>query len=69
MRIRGFVIFFVGLGVLAFLMNGAANWLEMQPTPQNEKFKVVDRYDNRCDVVQYLPTNAARYYYFLDCRK
>jgi hypothetical protein len=69
MRIRGFVIFFVGLGVLAFLMNGAANWIEAQPTSQNEKFNVVDRYDNRCDVVEYLPTNAARYYYFLDCKK
>jgi hypothetical protein len=69
MRIRGFVIFFVGLGVLAFLMNGAANWIEAQPTSQNEKFKVVDRYDNRCDVVQYLPTYSARYYYFLDCKK
>ena len=33
MRIRGFVIFFVGLGFLALLMNGAANWLELQPTP------------------------------------
>ena len=68
MRIRGFVIFFVGLGVLAFIMNCAANWIEMQPTAKNERFKVVDTYDGRCDVVEYLPTNAARYYYFLDCR-
>jgi len=57
------------LGVLSFAMHFTANWLEMQPTPENEKFKVVDRYDNRCDVVQYTPTYSARYSYFLDCRK
>ena len=68
MRIRGFVIFFVGLGFLALLMNGAANWIEMQPTPVEQRFKVVDTYKG-CDVVEYSPTNAARYYYFLDCRK
>ena len=67
MRIRGFVIFFVGLGVLAFLMNGATNWLEAQPTPADQKFAVVDRYE-KCDVVQYSPTNAARYHYFLHCK-
>jgi len=68
MRIRGFIIFFVGLGVVAFAMNCAANWLEMQPTPEERKFDVVDTYRG-CDVVEYSPTNAARYYYFLDCRK
>ena len=68
MRIRGFVIFFVGLGVLAFLMNTSANWLEMQPTPAEQKFAVVDTYKG-CDVVEYAPTNAARYYYFLHCEK
>jgi len=68
MRIRGFVIFFVGLGFLALLMNGAANWIEMQPTPPNKKFEVVDTYKG-CDVVEYSPTNSARYYYFLHCPK
>jgi hypothetical protein len=68
MRIRGFVIFFVGLGVLAFLMNTSANWLEMQPTPADKKFEVVDTYKG-CDVVQYTPDHSARYTYFLDCRK
>jgi hypothetical protein len=68
MRIRGFVIFFVGLGVLVFLINFAANWLEMQPTPENKKFEVVDTYQG-CNVVQYTPTNAARYSYFLHCSK
>ena len=68
MRIRGFVILFVGLGFLALLMNGAANWLEMQPTPVEQRFKVVDTYKG-CDVVEYSPTNAARYQYFLHCPK
>ena len=65
--IRGIVVFVVGLSTLAFLMNGAANWLEMQPTPEERKFEVVDTYRG-CDVVEYNPINAARYYYFLDCR-
>jgi hypothetical protein len=68
MRIRGFVIFFVGLGVLALLMNSAANWIEMQPTPVEQRFKVVDTYKG-CDVVEYAPTNAARYQYFSHCPK
>jgi hypothetical protein len=32
------------------------------------KFAVVDRYQNRCDVIQYTPDNSARYSYFLDCK-
>jgi hypothetical protein len=32
------------------------------------KFEVVDRYQNRCDVIQYTPDNSARYSYFLDCK-
>ena len=68
MRIRGFVIFFVGLGVLAFIMNCAANWIEMQSTPEDKKFEVVDTYKS-CDVVRYTPDNSARYDYFLDCKK
>jgi len=49
-------------------MNGAANWLEAQPTPPDRKFQIVDAYKN-CNVVQYTPTNSARYTYFLDCEK
>ena len=67
--IRAFIIFGGVLIFLATIMNAAANWLEMQPSAPDQKFAVVDRYDNRCDVVQYTPTNAARYTYFLDCKK
>ena len=62
------VIFIVIILFFAFIANTAANWLEMQPTPPDKKFEVVDTYKG-CDVVQYTPTNAARYTYFLDCRK
>jgi hypothetical protein len=58
----------VSIFLLAFLMNTFANWLESQPTPPDQKFAVIDTY-NGCDVVQYTPTNAARYSYFLDCKK
>jgi hypothetical protein len=63
------IVFLFALVSLAVLMNGVANWLESQPSVPDQKFEVVDRYDNRCDVVQYTPTNAARYTYFLDCKK
>ena len=39
-----------------------------QPTPPDQKFEVVDTYRG-CSVVRYSPTNAARYTYFLDCKK
>ena len=58
----------VSILLLVFLMNGSANWLEAQPTPADQKFRVVDRYDGRCNVVQYTPDNSARYFYFLDCK-
>jgi hypothetical protein len=66
--IKGPFIFtaIVSIFLLVFLMNGG---LEMQPSAPDQKFAVVDRYDNRCDVVQYAPSNAARYSYFLDCKK
>ena len=65
---RNAILIFAGFGLLAFGMNFAANWLEMQPTPIERKFAVVDTYKG-CDVVQYGPTNAARYFYFLHCPK
>jgi hypothetical protein len=40
-----------------------------QPITPKSNFEVVDTYNNRCDVVQYAPSNAARYTYFLHCKK
>jgi hypothetical protein len=62
------IVFLFALVSLAVLMNGVANWLEAQPSAPNQKFAVVDTY-NGCDVIQYAPSNAARYTYFLDCKK
>jgi hypothetical protein len=59
------ISFVIGISVLAFILNGTANWLEAQPA--DRKFAVVDNYKG-CEVVQYSPTNAARYYYFLHCK-
>jgi hypothetical protein len=71
MRIRGFIIFFVGICVLAVIMRGTANWLEMQPTPADKKFEVVDTYsyeDRTCSVIRY--TNpSTTWVYFLDCKE
>jgi hypothetical protein len=54
--------------LLSVILNGAANWLDSQPTSSNQRFEVVDEYKG-CDVVQYNPDGSARYSYFLDCRK
>ncbi len=62
-------IFVIVVSVLlyVYIAYNSANSQGSQPTPENEKFAVVDRYKG-CDVVQYTPTNAARYTYFLDCK-
>ena len=66
--IRNVIIFGGVLIFLATIMNAAANWLEVQPSAPDQKFAVVDTYRG-CSVVRYTPTNAARYSYFLDCKK
>jgi len=66
--IKRSIIIVTGIVLLSFVMNGAANWLEAQPSTPDQKFEVVDTYRG-CSVVQYTPTNASRYSYFLDCKK
>ena len=58
----------IGISAIALAIHGAANWLDMQPSPPDRKFEVVDTYKG-CEVVQYTPDNSARYTYFLDCSK
>ena len=65
---KSIIVIIVGIAALSFLINGAANWLESQPSPPDQKFEVVDAY-KECDVVRYTPDNSARYSYFLDCKK
>ena len=68
MIMKNAIIFGGVLIFLAAVISGAVNWMGSQPSP-DERFQIVDRYNNRCDVIQYSPTNAARYTYFLDCKK
>ena len=55
------------VGLLAIILNGAANWLDAQPSPPDQKFEVVDTYKG-CDVVRYTDSSMATYKYFLDCK-
>ena len=64
---KGIIIFFVGLSVLALILNGAANWVESKPSPPERKFEVVDTYKG-CNVVRYTPDYSAKFAYFLDCK-
>jgi len=47
----------------------------LKPSSQNhtvtpeKNFAVVDRYEDRCDVVQWSDNQMATYKYFLDCSK
>jgi hypothetical protein len=64
---KSIIVIIVGIAALSFLINGAANWLESQPSPPDQKFAVVDTYKG-CEVVRYTPDQSARYTYFLDCK-
>ena len=47
----------------------------LKPSPENhtvtpeKNFAVVDRYEDRCDVVQWSDNQMSTYKYFLDCTK
>ena len=47
----------------------------IKPSPENhtvtpeKDFAVVDRYEDRCDVVQWSDNQMSTYKYFLDCTK
>ncbi len=63
--------FVAAVSILLFTyltLNSAANWLEMQPTPPDQKFAVVDTYKG-CDVVRWNYSQFAEYKYFLNCKK
>lgn len=61
----------IGLGLLIGTLIGVSItcWAFHITHPKSppKKFEVVDKYDNRCNVIQYTPDNSARYFYFLDC--
>lgn len=39
-----------------------------EPVTSKSNFEVVDRYQDRCDVVRYTDSSMATYKYFLDCK-
>ena len=41
----------------------------LKAVPEPPKFSIVDRYNDKCVVVQYNHTGDAKYHYFLDCNK
>ena len=61
------VIIGASFTLLAFYM--------IKPSPENrivtpeKDFAVVDRYEDRCDVVQWSDNQMSTYKYFLDCTK
>ena len=59
----------VGMGVLSLFMviNPGENVKE--PVASKSNFEVVDRYQDRCDVVRYTDSSMATYKYFFDCNK
>ena len=59
------VIIGASLTILGFYMLKPQN---PSVTPKTN-FAVVDRYEDRCDVVQWSDNQMATYKYFLDCTK
>jgi hypothetical protein len=59
----------VGMGFLSLFMviNPGENVKE--PVSSKSNFEVVDRYQDRCDVVRYTDSSMATYKYFFDCNK
>ena len=59
----------IGLSVMLLVI------YRLKPSPENHtvtpktNFAVVDRYENRCDVVQWSDNQMSTYKYFLDCTK
>ena len=69
-KFNEYVIILIGVVVMTslFLIGYVVTHNNPQPPTADKKFEVVDTYKG-CDVVEYSPTNAARYYYFLHCPK
>jgi len=55
-----FLLFLLGLFVLLVVSES--------PTPEPQKFSVVDTYKG-CSVVKFIPPGDAKSHYFLDCSK
>ena len=59
----------VGMGFLSMLYVFMGPVENVKPVEPKSNFEVVDRYQDRCDVVRYTVPIEAKYHYFLDCNK
>jgi hypothetical protein len=60
---------FVGASVVFIFILIALAYFGSGGKPLEPSFEVVDKYDNRCNVIRYTPHQAAEYKYFLHCPK
>ena len=69
-----YIVWFIGAIIIAIFTIILAFYM-LKPSPQTHtvtpktNFAVVDRYEDRCDVVQWSDNQMATYKYFLDCTK
>lgn len=62
----------VGMGFLSLFyvfLSPVENVKSVEALDSKSNFEVVDRYQDRCDVVRYTDSSMATYKYFLDCKK
>ncbi len=64
---RGFGVFAAASAVFIIILIVLAYFASGDKPINSASFEVVDKYDNRCNVIRYTPNNSARYVYFLDC--
>jgi hypothetical protein len=57
----------VGMGFLSMLYVFMGPVENVKPVEPKSNFEVVDRYQDRCDVVGYTVPIEAKYHYFLNC--
>jgi hypothetical protein len=57
----------VGMGFLSMLYVFMGPVENVKPVEPKSNFEVVDRYQDRCDVVRYTVPIEAKYHYFLNC--
>jgi hypothetical protein len=67
-RVTIFRIAVIVIGSIILIFSTMKQNQPAEALQYESKFEVVDRYQNRCDVIQYTPDNSARYSYFLDCK-
>lgn len=59
--------FIIGASIMLLAFYWAKPSSEAPPVTAKNNFVVVDRYEDRCDVVQWSDNQMATYKYFLDC--